>query len=93
MKLNNGVLHAMQLCGGSTQLAEKLEIKKATISYVLRKLDGYCPYYIRHKIQEVFPGITDDEFLYYTEKKGFQYITRRWLESTLLIKYKTQKVN
>lgn len=92
MKLNNGVLHAMQLCGGSTRLAEKLKIKKETISYILRKLDGYCPFYIRQKIQKNFPCVAEDEFWYYTEKKGFKYITRRWLESTPLIKYKTQKV-
>lgn len=90
MKLNNGLLHAMQLAGGSTPLAKQLKMKKTQLSFILHHFDGYCPGYVKQRIMDNY-FVGEDEFNYFTKKSGTKYITKSWLEKTLLLKKKENK--
>lgn len=90
MRLNNGLLHALQLAGGSGKLAQEIGVKKQTISFILHNLDGYCPIKIKDKIRERY-GLSNKEFEFYTNKPGLGYVTQRFINKTILMQYKDNR--
>jgi len=92
MRINNGILHAMQIAGGNKELSELLGIKKARLSFIIHRLEGYCPRTLKNKIQEKL-NVADEEFNYYSDaNENLKYITKSWIERTLLMKYKNKKI-
>ena len=71
MKINNGILRALQLCEGSQkEVAEKIGTTPAYISGIIHNKSGYCPMSLRKKLLEAFPVLCKDDFRYYTEIDG-----------------------
>ena len=91
MKINNGILRALQLCEGSQkEVAEKIGTTPAYISGIIHNKSGYCPMSLRKKLLEAFPVLCKDDFRYYTEIDG-NNLSRDKVMSRLIIKYNKQR--
>lgn len=91
IRINNGILRALQLNEGSQKaVADKIGTTRAYISGIIHNMSGYCPVSLRKKLLEVFPILSEDDFWYYTEVEG-KNLSRDKVMAKLIIKYKNQK--
>lgn len=91
IKINNGILRALQLCEGSQkEVADKIGTTRAYISGIIHSKLGYCPISLRKKLLNAFPILCKDDFLYYTEIEG-DNLSRDKVMAKLVVKYKDQK--
>ena len=91
VRVNNGILRALQLNEGSQKaVADKIGTTRAYISGIIHNMSGYCPVSLRKKLLEVFPVLSEDDFWYYTEVEG-KNLSRDKVMAKLIIKYKNQK--
>jgi hypothetical protein len=91
IRINNGILRALQLCEGSQkEVADKIGTSRAYISGIIHNMSGYCPMSLRKKLLNAFPILCKDDFLYYTEIEG-KNLSRDKVMAKLIIKFKDQK--
>ena len=91
IKINNGILRALQLCEGSQkEVAKKIGTTRAYLSGIIHSKLGYCPISLRKKLLNAFPVLSKDDFLYYTEIEG-KNLSRDKVMAKLIIKFKNQK--
>ena len=91
IRINNGILRALQLNEGSQKaVAEKIGTTRAYISGIIHNMSGYCPMSLRKKLLEAFPVLCKDDFCYYTEIDG-DNLSRDKVMAKLIIKFKNQK--
>lgn len=92
IRINNGILRALQLNEGSQKaVSEKIGTTRAYISGIIHNMSGYCPMSLRKKLLEAFPILSKDDFCYYTEIEG-NNLSRDKVMAKLIIKYKNQKL-
>lgn len=93
MRINNGILRALQLCGGSSkQVADKIGTTRAYVSGIIHGYCGYCPISFREKLLKAFPALTISDFDYYSEIDGI-HLSRDKVMSRLIIKYNYNKIH